>query len=174
MRSPLVCGLLGRGLSACGEMPAGDTADASGLIAGSRPPAALERETVYRAPMTGKASTTCAIKRDLKLCSLDGHQHEWGSRVDVERLDGTSSTVLWSHPWIPEYQLAPPVNVCSVEKPLLLEAGQSVRVRCEWNHPTAGELRFPREMCVGTGFYSPATGSIGCEEGAWSECSPAA
>lgn len=122
---------------------------------------------------TGKASTTCVIKRDLKLYSLDGHQHEWGSRVDIELLDGASSTMLWSHPWIPEYQFDPPVNVYSVEKPLLLKAGQSVRVSCEWNNTTAGELRFPREMCVGSGFYFPATGSIDCEEGFWSESSPA-
>jgi hypothetical protein len=120
----------------------------------------------------GTATTTCTLPQDVQLFSLDGHQHEWGRHVDIELLDGSTSTMLWSHDWTPEYQFNPPINVYSVSQPLLLKAGQSVRVNCTWDNTTPTPLSFPREMCVGSGFYFPAMGEIDCVEGSWSQNSP--
>lgn len=115
------------------------------------------------------STTTCPIARDVTLFSLDGHQHEWGQHVDIELLDGMQSTMLYSHNWQPEFQSAPPINQYSVGQPLLFKAGQSVRVTCTWQNPTDKDIAFPREMCVGSGFYFPGKGQIDCVDGMWSE-----
>lgn len=116
-------------------------------------------------------STTCTIGQDMQLYSLDGHAHEFATHVSIEILDpaGGASNMLWSNPWRPEYQSNPPINIYSVQKPLVLKAGQKVRVTCSWDNTQGGsDISFPREMCVSSGFYFPAPkGEIDCTDGAW-------
>jgi hypothetical protein len=40
-----------------------------------------------------------------------------------------------------------------LSQPLRMNKGDVVRTRCEWENPTDTALVFPREMCVGVGFY---------------------
>jgi hypothetical protein len=101
--------------------------------------------------------------------TMTGHEHQWGSRVEIAIKDNTTTNMLWAHDWLPEYQGNPPMNVYPVTQPLQLRAGQSVTVACSWKNTTQKDLRFPTEMCVGTGFYFPGNGEIDCEDGSWSE-----
>lgn len=117
---------------------------------------------------TTTSSTTCTIKQDLQIFSITGHEHEFGSHVTIQQIDGAQTSMLWNHDWQPEYQSAPPFQIYSVATPLLLKAGQQVQVTCTWNNPGATDLAFPREMCVSTSFYFPATnGEIDCVDGNW-------
>ena len=114
------------------------------------------------------SSTTCTIKQDLKLFTITGHQHQWGTHVSVQLLDGATTQMLWSYDWQPSYQSAPPYTIYGVDQPLNLKAGQQVKVTCSWNNTTANDLGFPTEMCVSPAFYFPAVnGEIDCVDGSW-------
>ena len=117
---------------------------------------------------TTTASTTCAVKHNLQLFTLTGHEHELGSHVDIQLLDGANTSMLWSYDWQPSYQSAPPYKIYGVQQPLRLTAGQQLQVTCTWVNNTGNDLGFPREMCVGSGFYFPAdAGEIDCVDGNW-------
>lgn len=112
-------------------------------------------------------STSCVLKQDVQLLTLTGHEHEFGSHVDIQLGDGANTTMLWSYDWQPSYQSAPPYTIYSVDQPLKLKAGQTLQVTCSWMNSTANDIAFPREMCIGTGFYYPAVGEIDCTDGIW-------
>jgi len=117
---------------------------------------------------TVTASTTCTMKQDVQLFTITGHQHEFGSHVNILLDDGGNATSLWNNDWLPQYQSTPPETIYSVAQPLVLKAGQKMTVTCSWNNPGAVDLAFPREMCVGSGFYFPAVkGEIDCVDGNW-------
>lgn len=112
------------------------------------------------------SSSTCKIGRDLQLYTMSGHAHELGSHIKITLDDQP----IWDYDWRPEYLSAPPYSIYSIEKPLLLKAGQRLSVTCTWdNTGSQKEVNFPREMCVASGFYFPAlAGEIDCVDGNWS------
>lgn len=116
------------------------------------------------------ATSTCTVQKDLNIFALAGHMHEFGQHFDYKVADagGANTQMLWSKDWAPEYQSAPPYTVYGQAQPLVLKAGQQVSVTCTWNNTTGNDMAFPREMCVGTSFYFPATdGEIDCIDGHW-------
>lgn len=120
------------------------------------------------ASQTTTSTSTCTIKQDLQLLTITGHEHEFGSHVTIDQIDGAQTSMLWDYDWQPSYQSAPPFKIYGVAQPLLLKAGQQVHVTCTWNNTTGNAMAFPREMCVATGFYFPATqGEIDCVDGNW-------
>ena len=134
----------------------------------------LDLLTVYTtqfnvpAQQTGSVVTTCKVKDDIQLLTLVGHEHEWGSRVKVEVINGTGTVNnVWEHAWQPAFQTDPPLNLYSKDKPFVLHAGDTMRVTCDWNNTTDTALTFPREMCVGSGFYFPSRGELDCGDGNW-------
>jgi hypothetical protein len=117
---------------------------------------------------TASSTTTCKMTQDLQLFSLIGHEHQWGKHVKIELLDAANTaSTLWEYDWNPTYISDPPINVYSVEKPLLLKTGTSIRLTCTWDNTTNDMLGFPREMCVAQGFYFPAHGAVECGDGSW-------
>jgi hypothetical protein len=114
------------------------------------------------------AKTECTIKQDMSLFALGGHAHEWGThvRLTVDR-DGKNET-LYDHDWQPHYQADPPLNYFETKAPLRFKAGDVLHVECDYQNVTDAEIRFPREMCVGMGFYFPGTADIQCGDGHWS------
>ena len=116
------------------------------------------------------ATSTCTMKKDLNIFALAGHMHEFGQHFDFQVADaaGANAQMLWSKDWQPAYSSAPPYTIYGAAQPLVLKAGQQVSVTCTWNNSTGNDIGFPREMCVGTSFYFPATdGEIDCIEGHW-------
>jgi hypothetical protein len=114
------------------------------------------------------AETECKIASDLKLFALGGHAHEWGThvRLTVDRAGGANE-VLYDHAWEAHYQADPPLNYYATKAPLELHAGDVLHVACDYQNVTDAEIRFPREMCVGMGFYFPGTADIQCGDGHW-------
>ena len=48
-----------------------------------------------------------------------------------------------------------------------MHAGDTFTVDCTYLNTTGGAISFPKEMCVGYGYYFPATAEIDCVDGAW-------
>lgn len=115
-----------------------------------------------------RATTDCTIAEDLKFFAIGGHAHEWGAHVTltVDRKDGVKET-LYDHPWEPHYQADPPLQYYDTKNALELHAGDVLHVTCDYQNTTDDPLRFPREMCVGIGFYFPGTADIQCADGRW-------
>lgn len=139
---------------------------------GSRQPAQLF--AAYTANVTlpprgpAHAKTACTIKQDMSLFALGGHAHEWGThvRLTLDR-DGKNET-LYDHDWEPHYQADPPLAYFETNAPLRFKAGDVLHVECDYQNVTDAEVRFPREMCVGMGFYFPGTADIQCGDDHWS------
>lgn len=115
-----------------------------------------------------KAKTECHIQQDMNLFALGGHAHEWGSHVKLSVDRAGKNEVLYDHDWQPHYQADPPLLYFEAKAPLALHAGDVLHVECEYQNTSDAEIRFPREMCVGMGFYFPGTADIQCGDDHWS------
>jgi len=115
-----------------------------------------------------KATTACTIKQDMKLFALGGHAHEWGTHVRLTIDRAGKNDMLYDHAWEAHYQADPPLNYYDTKAPLELHAGDVLHVDCDYQNTSDAEIRFPREMCVGMGFYFPGTADIQCGDGHWS------
>ena len=114
-----------------------------------------------------RAKTSCKIQQDLKLFALGGHAHEWGTHVRLTVDRAGKNEQLYDHDWEPHYQADPPLLYFDTNAPLELHAGDTLNVECAYQNTTDAEIRFPREMCVGLGFYFPGTADIQCGDGHW-------
>jgi hypothetical protein len=115
----------------------------------------------------GHASTECVIQSDIQFFTIGGHAHEWGTHVRLTIKRGGANEVLYDQPWEPHFQADPPLLSYEATKPLVLRKGDVLRVDCDYANTTNDELRFPREMCVGMGFYFPGDSDIKCADGWW-------
>ena len=90
----------------------------------------------------------------LQLRAGDSTIRDIGTTFQVERLnDGLVEVAL----------LEGAVEVSNGGTQRTLAPGQQLQVNCTWNNNTGNDIRFPREMCVGSSFYFPAdNGEIGC------------
>lgn len=115
-----------------------------------------------------RASTECRIQQDLSFFALGGHAHEWGTHVRLSVDRAGKNEQLYDHAWEPHYQADPPLQYFDTGAPLVLHAGDTLHVECEYQNTGDEEIRFPREMCVGMGFYFPGNADIQCGDGRWS------
>jgi Copper type II ascorbate-dependent monooxygenase, C-terminal domain len=120
-------------------------------------------------PPRGPASakTECKIQQEMSLFALGGHAHEWGTHVKLTVDRAGKNDMLYDHDWEPHFQADPPLNYYDTKTPLQLHAGDVLHVECEYQNTSDAEVRFPREMCVGLGFYFPGTADIQCGDGHW-------
>lgn len=115
-----------------------------------------------------RAHAECKLQKDLQLFALGGHAHEYGTHVRLTIERGGKRDMLYDHDWEPHYQADPPLDYYDTHAPLVLRAGETLHVDCEYKNDTDAPLRFPREMCVGMGFYFPGDADIQCGDGHWS------
>lgn len=115
---------------------------------------------------TGKASAECKFDRDAQLISALGHMHEWGKHVKAERV-GSQPDVLFDYDFDPIEAIHPRVNYYKLEEPYRIQAGDSLRVSCEWDNTTKQPLTFPGEMCVIATWQIGADKDRLCFDGAW-------
>jgi hypothetical protein len=113
------------------------------------------------------AETKCTIRQDMSLFALGGHAHEWGTHVRLTIDRKGASETLYDHDWEPHFQADPPLVYFDTKAPLRLLAGDVLHVACDYQNVTDAEIRFPREMCVGMGFYFPGTADIQCGDDHW-------
>lgn len=121
---------------------------------------------------TAHAVAECTFPRDMQFFTLFGHEHEFGSRVVIERVRGTTTEMLYDQMWSPELTNNPPQKTFTTAAPLTFLKGDKLRVSCDWNNMTDQEIVFPREMCVAVGMQFPATTDVQCVDGSWTESQP--
>lgn len=117
---------------------------------------------------TATVVTACTFKETLNFFMLNGHAHHWATHLDVQVIDAQgAATQIYKYDWQPEFEFNPPLNVYSKEQPLVIAAGQQLKTTCVYDNTTTSDIVFPKEMCVGDGFYFPGRGEIDCVDGIW-------
>src|SRR4029453_11353651 len=108
--------------------------------------------------------TYCTVPKDLNIVLQLGHMHEHGSRFIWEIVDDADNQVelLRDDAWAPEYASHPPITTYPLASPLVLTKGMRLRQACQWHNSSTETLEFPREMCVGFGYYYPEDGEVYC------------
>jgi hypothetical protein len=114
-----------------------------------------------RAP--AHAHAECTVQKDLQFFAIGGHAHEYGKHVRLSLGD----KVLYDQDWQPHFQSDPPLNYYDIAAPLVFHKGDVLNVDCDYQNTTDSAIQFPREMCVGEGFYFPGDADIHCGDGQW-------
>lgn len=117
---------------------------------------------------TGSLDATCVAQQELDLYLFGNHLHEHGKSIytEVLRKDGAQEMVLEDKVWYEELTFNPKLKSWSIDNPLHINIGDTIRTHCEWNNTTMEELAFPREMCVGFGLFLGDHESY-CIDGVW-------
>ncbi len=115
----------------------------------------------------GEASTVevdCAWPQEATVFALMGHMHERGTsmRVDAITPDGNRSMLYEVAEWEPIYRDAPLFTDLSGGQ--TFPAGTRFITTCNYFNDTSTTLRFPDEMCVSTGLFSPADAPVFCDQ----------
>lgn len=140
--------------------------DASKITA--RADSFIVHDPEFRIPAHGAQTrvSDCTIESDIKLLNLMGHTHEWGDRVRIGVLRVGNDTPQWLYNETDGVRLqfnAPLIDfTADGSDGLALKKGDRVRLECTWKNTTSGTLEFPKEMCVGVGYYMPGNGAIFC------------
>jgi hypothetical protein len=112
-------------------------------------------------------TTECTYDADVPYVLALGHMHEWGQnvRIDVSSVDGSARTVI-DEVWTADSATGVGGGtVYSLEDPLMINKGDTVRLTCSWYNTTPEPLGFPREMCIFFG-YTIETNYF-CANGSW-------
>lgn len=123
----------------------------------------------FTVPAGGSAQSgvDCTFQDEHRLLMSIGHEHEWGTHVRAELLRASgASELLFDRPFSPHDVFDPPINGYSVDQPLDIGVGDTIKMSCEWMNTTTDPLTFPREMCVFFGFSMEA-GDARCINGGW-------
>jgi hypothetical protein len=117
-------------------------------------------DNVVNIPPTGvphSQTTNCTVQQRFQFAAMNGHMHEWGKHITIEHVDGAGVATLYEVPaWHAGLRDSPPIERYPLDAPLVVEAGDTLRVTCEWLNNTDEPLTFPEEMCVALWVYYPA------------------
>lgn len=119
------------------------------------------------------SSIACVAGSDLSLLMMSNHMHEYGTSASTTLTRGDTGAVEMMHDdpaWTYDMQFNPQYTKWTVDTPLVIHAGDTIRTSCSWDNSTSESLVFPREMCIGVGF-ALATGDNPvapvCYKGTW-------
>ena len=96
------------------------------------------------------------IAQDTDFIMFTNHMHDYGARAITELTRAADGSVMQVHEdpdWTYEMQFNAKYSRWDLAEPLTMKQGDVLRTSCEWSNPTDAPLAFPREMCVGVGFY---------------------
>jgi len=110
----------------------------------------------------------CVLKQDLQFFLIGGHAHEYASRITLTHMPASGGpTVMYDQPWNKTLIFDTPLNNYTKEMPYVMHAGDHFVVDCTYQNTTDKPIMFPTEMCVGFGYFFPATAEIDCVDGNW-------
>lgn len=118
------------------------------------------------------SSIDCTVGSDVSVIMASNHMHEYGTHANtqVTRVAGTVDVVHDDPTWTEDMVNAPQFSRWTVDSPLTLHTGDTLRTSCSWSNTTASSMVFPREMCVGV-MFAIATGdnpkAPSCLNGTW-------
>jgi hypothetical protein len=111
----------------------------------------------------------CTMEKSLKLWEAFPHMHQWGDHIKVDLTQAGQTTNLFDVGWDPSYQFEPPTKMFDQASPLVLDAGDTIAIQCDWNNDTGRAMAFGLEMCVmfATTIDDADQGSWQCNAGSW-------
>jgi len=122
---------------------------------------------------TGLAVAECPVARDLEFILFTNHMHDYGVRAHTDLVRAGSGALELVHAdeqWEYEMQFKAVYSQWGVDQPLRIAKGDVLRTHCEWGNTSDAALAFPREMCVGVGFFlSDGSSTPMCANGNWYE-----
>jgi hypothetical protein len=121
-------------------------------------------------PGHGTAHTECVMKQDMQFFVVGGHAHEYATQVTVSVAPNGQKDAqkVYDQVWGPQLIFDTPLEQFTKNAPLTFHAGDTVNVDCVYENTTGAPISFPTEMCVGFGYFFPATNEIDCVDGQWS------
>jgi hypothetical protein len=118
-------------------------------------------------PGLSKASVECTFEDTVNIWQIAGHQHELGKHVRVAFTpSGGSEQVLIDDDWNYEWSFNPKF-LDFTKTPMVVKAGDKLKVDCEWDNPRSETVRFPAEMCGAVGQFFPSKTQLICNNGDW-------
>lgn len=113
---------------------------------------------------------SCKVEKDLKFLQVSNHMHDYGKTQLTQYVDpsGAVHLIKDDQTWTGDLALSPNFSKFTLENPLIVPKGSTVRTHCTWNNTTANPVTFPTEMCVFFGFILNEN-DIYCADGKWSE-----
>lgn len=111
----------------------------------------------------------CVQQATMKLWYFIPHMHAWGKHIDVDVTQAGVKTNIFNVDWDPSLTFHPPEKRMSPDAPMMLNAGDSIDVHCEWNNDSGHDLPFGFEMCVAFGEFIDDTGmgNLACDRSSW-------
>jgi hypothetical protein len=117
---------------------------------------------------THSAHTECVLQQDMAFFLIGGHAHEHATHITLTHAPASGpSTVMYDHEWGPQLVFDSPLNKYTKAEPYRMSAGDRFVVDCTYSNTTGANIPFPTEMCVGFGYYFPATAEMDCVDGNW-------
>lgn len=108
-------------------------------------------------PGKDSVSFDCVVPQDMTFLMAGPHMHEWGDWMKVEAGPPEALAAIVDIPkWESDFRDLPPVSTF-IDEPLVLHAGDTVRVTCAWDNDLDVPLGFPKEMCALYGYFYPGT-----------------
>lgn len=102
----------------------------------------------------------CTVPEDgIEVLLFGPHMHEWGTHLEIERVDVEGNVTMLHEvaEWRADYRDLPPVQKY-FDDPLVLNAGETIRLSCSWINDLERDLRFPNEMCATYGYFISPSG----------------
>ena len=110
------------------------------------------------------ADVSCVADRQMSLFLYGNHMHHYGRRMlsEVVRLDGTRVLLAQDDTWSDDKTFNTAWTHWTKASPMVINKGDRIHQRCTWSNATANDVRFPTEMCVGTGFVLEGGEQVVC------------
>src|SRR5205814_515937 len=120
------------------------------------------------APGVASAAADCTMKQDMQLSVLGGHAHEHATHITISVTPaGGAAQVPYDVDWTPALIFDTPLKSFTRDAPLVFHSGDQIHVACTYQNDTGKTIAFPSEMCVGFGYYFPASAEIDCVDSYW-------
>jgi hypothetical protein len=118
------------------------------------------------------ADSECTFGRDVQFFSFANHMHDYGTSASTKltRVAGAVDVIRDDPKWSYEMQFNADYTTWGLESPLVIAKGDKLHTHCEWFNSSSSDVTFPREMCIGVGFYLADEGPAPtCFNGMWIE-----
>ena len=111
--------------------------------------------------MVGSGEQPRRAGDEVQLVILTGNRYDVHQHLKLEHhgAQGNVPPHLLAEKWSPAYVSHPPLVTRTMDDPLILKSGTTLRQTCTWDNSTQEELVFPREMCVTFGYFFPDKGT---------------
>ena len=100
-------------------------------------------------------TATCTVPMDMDAVLMMGHQHEWGTQINIDHtpLGGSTVNLYRGLPTVTDPTQAG--MLFYYDAPLALRRGDEISWQCDWFNDTDHVLAWPEEMCTVVFTYYP-------------------